>query len=240
MSQGEQRLGNPDPVFPEFSSEFARISHAVGKIDRLAYILSLDLLLEARPFFHWGYPESWIKHYVDDRRFENDPVLAYARRSGLSFDWNEIDWNEPSVRTFAEEMMSFGLSVTGFAVPIPMSNGGQVLVSFGSDMSTDDWTSFLSGHRIELELFAHHFHSRQIVRRNEERIAEAFNITPREREVMLWVANGKTSAVVSQILGISERTVRAHLDSAGRKMGVVNRTHLVAKGIAFGFIRLLD
>jgi len=59
-------------------------------------------------------------------------------------------------------------------------------------------------------------------------------LTGREREVLRWVAGGKTSWEISVILRISERTVKFHLVEASRKLNAVNRTSAVAKALARG------
>lgn len=63
-------------------------------------------------------------------------------------------------------------------------------------------------------------------------------MTAREREVLRWAADGKTSWEVSVILRISERTVKFHLIQASRKLNAVNRTAAVAKALARGLIKL--
>ena len=54
------------------------------------------------------------------------------------------------------------------------------------------------------------------------------SLTPREREVLGWVAQGKSTREISEILGIASRTVDEHVKAAGRKLGAANRTHAVA------------
>lgn len=54
-------------------------------------------------------------------------------------------------------------------------------------------------------------------------------LSARERDSLAFVADGKTTWEISVILGISEATVRFHLDNARRKLGAVNRTHAVAR-----------
>jgi DNA-binding CsgD family transcriptional regulator len=49
-------------------------------------------------------------------------------------------------------------------------------------------------------------------------------LTPREEEVLRWVAAGKTDLQVAAILGTSVRTVQKHLENAYVKLGVENRT----------------
>jgi DNA-binding NarL/FixJ family response regulator len=46
----------------------------------------------------------------------------------------------------------------------------------------------------------------------------------REIEVLTWVARGKTSAQVSELIGLSERTVDLHLESARIKLAAATRT----------------
>src|ERR1043166_8798979 len=61
-------------------------------------------------------------------------------------------------------------------------------------------------------------------------------LTLREREVLQWIAAGKSSWDVSVILGISERTVNWLISRAGRKLNAVNRTHAVVNAIRAGQI----
>jgi DNA-binding CsgD family transcriptional regulator len=50
-----------------------------------------------------------------------------------------------------------------------------------------------------------------------------FGLTPREAEVLIWVAQGKTNPEVAGILGISTYTVRTHLERVFSKLGVETR-----------------
>ena len=55
-----------------------------------------------------------------------------------------------------------------------------------------------------------------------------YALTPREIEILAWVARGKSAWEIGAILHIAKRTVDAHANSAVRKMGATNRTHAVA------------
>jgi DNA-binding NarL/FixJ family response regulator len=52
----------------------------------------------------------------------------------------------------------------------------------------------------------------------------AFGLTPREAEVMAWVAQGKSNADIGTLLEMSERTVKHHVSQCFQKMGVENRS----------------
>lgn len=51
----------------------------------------------------------------------------------------------------------------------------------------------------------------------------AWGLSPREAEVLAWVANGKTNAEIGTILRISSRTVGKHLERIYQKLGVETR-----------------
>ena len=54
-------------------------------------------------------------------------------------------------------------------------------------------------------------------------LQRAHGLTPREAEVLVWVAQGKSNADVATILGMSDKTVKQHLGVCFQKMGVESR-----------------
>jgi len=61
-------------------------------------------------------------------------------------------------------------------------------------------------------------------------------LTERELEVLRAAARGERSKEIALHLGISERTVKAHLDSVYNKLGVDSRTAAVATAIERGLL----
>ena len=59
------------------------------------------------------------------------------------------------------------------------------------------------------------------------RISDAA-LTPRETEVLSWIAKGKTNRDVADILGMSPRTVNKHLEHVFEKLGVETRAAAAA------------
>ena len=53
---------------------------------------------------------------------------------------------------------------------------------------------------------------------------QKLGLTPREAEVLLWIAHGTTNEEAATILGLSANTVRKHLEHVFQKVGVENRT----------------
>lgn len=68
----------------------------------------------------------------------------------------------------------------------------------------------------------------------EERRDEA-RLTPREREVLAWVARGKTNSEIALLLWVSPGTIRKHLENVYAKLGVNTRTAAAAS-----FLGMLD
>ena len=54
-------------------------------------------------------------------------------------------------------------------------------------------------------------------------------LNDREVETLTWVARGKTSAEIAQILGLTKRTVDFHIDNARAKLDAATRTEAVIK-----------
>ena len=86
------------------------------------------------------------------------------------------------------------------------------------------------GRQLTVRLIPDHFRDEHLLLLNEKRgdtswstLAE-YGLTPRESEVLAWVAKGKTNAEVGVILEMSDRTVQKHLEHIFQKLGVETRT----------------
>jgi DNA-binding NarL/FixJ family response regulator len=60
---------------------------------------------------------------------------------------------------------------------------------------------------------------------------QTLGLTPREAEVLCWVAQGKTNPDIAIILGMSEGTVKKHLEHIFQKMGVESRNAATLKAL---------
>jgi DNA-binding CsgD family transcriptional regulator len=89
----------------------------------------------------------------------------------------------------------------------------------------------------DLRLLMNYFHS-QILRINGVDADEEILMSARELDCLSWTAAGKTAWEASIILGISERTVRFHLNVAREKLKCATTTQAVAKAISKNLIEL--
>ncbi len=109
-----------------------------------------------------------------------------------------------------------------------------------------DWL----GSRSDVPFTAESHHVRLIVRRPRDvarpllllsevangRPAGARPLTPREREVLRWMAQGKSNAEIAAILGIAPGTAKQHVERILAKLGVENRTAAAAFAHDHGFV----
>ncbi len=72
----------------------------------------------------------------------------------------------------------------------------------------------------------------------EEQAAE--NLTEREMDVLILLAQGKTNKEIAAALMITERTVKFHISSILGKLGAGNRTEAVTIAVQKGLISLDD
>ncbi|MBN9263027.1 MAG: helix-turn-helix transcriptional regulator [Hyphomicrobium sp.] len=56
-------------------------------------------------------------------------------------------------------------------------------------------------------------------------------LSSREREVLTWTAQGKSTWDVGQILGISQQTVATHLKNSKFKLDTTTVTHTVVQAL---------
>ena len=60
---------------------------------------------------------------------------------------------------------------------------------------------------------------------------ESLGLSPREAEVLLWVAQGKSNADIGTILGLSLATVKRHMLHIFEKTGLENRSSAVLRAL---------
>jgi transcriptional regulator EpsA len=91
-------------------------------------------------------------------------------------------------------------------------------------------------HAYFFELVLAHLHL-SLLRLPDETVAAATRapveaarpLSPRETEILRWLAEGKSNYEVGCILGISAATVKNHLQRIYRTLGVSNRAHALAR-----------
>ncbi len=172
----------------------------------------------------WKVPEAWRKVYSGENFCQRDPANRQCRRSVMPYDWATVPCDpetEPHMQEVLDRARDFNVH-KGVGVPVPSPSGiiGCVWVA-GPNFDEREI------HKPVLQSLGYHvFHRlQQILGRQHDRVVR---LTGREREVLAWASEGKTSWEIGCILNLSQRTVEWHFSQACKKLGATNRLQAIA------------
>jgi LuxR family quorum sensing-dependent transcriptional regulator len=180
------------------------------------------------------WPKAWAEQYTISNYYAFDPVAPRIRERPESFTWAEI--NLSKTNKIASSIMEiaatdYGLK-HGLCMPVHGMNGYQAGVSLAGREVEDTQEA-----RAAIELVTMFAFNRLTIIKSRQPASPAI-LTPREREVMNWVAAGKTAWATSAILKISEDTVNKMVSMAMQKLNVHTRAQAVAECIRRGEIHI--
>ena len=188
-----------------------------------------------------GFPADWWQHYQDQGYIAVDPVVQHTtQRNTTPLIWQDI---EPAATPFPEsaerfmrEAHDFGLA-SGVSFPVHGQLGESAIFSLVSSWPHPRVSAHIVRAMPYGQLLAGYVHeaARRVFSSTEIALGRT-ELTARERECLLWAAEGKTTWDTAKILGIAERTVVFHLQNAARKLDVSNRAQAVARAVAQGYI----
>src|SRR5215470_974203 len=174
-------------------------------------------------------PSEFYNTYIEQRFIEICPLARQCRRTILPFEWSEAPFDperEPRTARVLSMAADFGMP-RGLTIPVPVADRAARLSAVA-----------VSGPRLDLgpaPRQAMHLMALYGFERLRDLMGQSNHkprvLTPREREVLNWVAQGKSAWEIGEILDIAKRTVDEHVQSAVRKLGAVNRTHAVALAV---------
>lgn len=185
-----------------------------------------------------NYPAEWMQKYQSEKLFLIDPVVKYVVNHQNSIFWDmfkDMDgYNSPEQKECLEHAAKFGL-VSGCS--IPCNSYGNFAVFSMANTSTKEVS------KMNEYLPFNHFYCNQLlesvlrinVTADNEVLRESFS--SRETECLFWGSEGKTAWEISQILGITERTVVFHFTNATSKLNASNRQHAISKALMYGIVK---
>lgn len=179
-----------------------------------------------------SYSDEWGEVYFENDFIEVDPVIDYSLGTNHSFTWStafqSLDTQNPKSAEFVTMANDYHLS-DGLAHLVGDRENG-TLLSLSIDRPDNQYYSQLLNH------LTPHLHEamQRITGRDNKHTSPA--LTGREREVLKWIGEGKSSWEIGVILSISERTVKYHINNVKSKLNAVNRPHAVAKALRYRII----
>lgn len=182
-----------------------------------------------------NYPLAWKSYYEENNLQLIDPTLRHARRSIAPVNWERLADDHNFTRVFADAH-EFGISQHGITVPVRGPYGDIGLVSLTRRDTADGWRRHLSQIIGDLQSTAVNLHDITMQSDTLARALRRPQLSGREREILQWIAVGKTQGDVADILSISSRTVEVHLRSAREKLWSMTTAQAVGRAIGYGFI----
>jgi DNA-binding CsgD family transcriptional regulator len=184
------------------------------------------------------YPESWRKHYDEEGYANVDPTVSHCAKTSIPIIWkNEIYKGRKEARV-RSEAKDCGL-VSGVSFPVHGSRGEAAMLSLSTSRESREAQEDIIAMMGKAQLLSCYLHEavQRIVLSKGPIPLKKINLTDREKECLLWAAEGKTGWEIANIIRISERTVTFHLQNAVQKLGVVNRQQAISRALSMGLIQ---
>jgi DNA-binding CsgD family transcriptional regulator len=182
-----------------------------------------------------SYPQKWQSHYLKNGYDRIDPVLRACATGVLPVEWSRVKNNDEESRDFFGEAETFGVGRFGLTIPIRGPHDEFALFSVAANTSEREWDAIRHHHVPSLLLLSFHFHEWIRLSKTHGTIAVP-TLSRREAECLRWISEGKSLWEISTILGVSERTIRFHLDNVRIKLDAVNTMQAAAKAISLGLL----
>ncbi|HLO92891.1 MAG TPA: LuxR family transcriptional regulator [Burkholderiaceae bacterium] len=184
-----------------------------------------------------NYPETWVNHYVDRDYFNKDPVIRHARNTVAPYRWSELSVQGDREQIILQEACDAGLH-QGLAIPIHEPWGKIFLTTLATQQEEASMTQDPAQVRTQAHVLAVVFHARYSALAGQQAQDPLIGLTPRESECLEWVAQGKSSWDIGQLMAVSEHTVNFHLKNAMRKFDTASRVTAAVRAASLGLIHL--
>ena len=188
-------------------------------------------------FIRSCYPEVWRKHYDAEGYANIDPTVSHCARTAIPIIWkNEIFKGRKEARV-RSEAKDCGL-VSGASFSVHGGRGESAMLSLATSRESREAQNDIVAMMGQAQLLTCYLHEavQRIVLSKGPVPLKKINLTDREKECLLWAAEGKTGWEIANIVNISERTVTFHLQNAAQKLGVVNRRQAISRALSMGLI----
>ncbi|RBP15882.1 LuxR family quorum sensing-dependent transcriptional regulator [Roseiarcus fermentans] len=178
------------------------------------------------------YPPEWQARYLCRHYKYHDPVVTLAHDAREPYSWGHAGFLSAygkGARRVFDEATEFRI-LEGCAVPTAGVAGDAGV--FGVTLShRGQARQMLRDRDDQIQLFAADFHAAAVrIAYGPERKAR-LELSPRQREVLAWTAEGLSSEATAERIGITASAVNYHLTAVCRKLGAANKVQAVALAI---------
>ena len=185
---------------------------------------------------------AWLKEYSNSKYQKIDPRIKECEATKLPVLWNIDNRYLHDLPKESKDMMSNAYDHnirSGVSIPFyfPVSISGLFTLGLNSDLHMGEKS--LKHLQIVTPYISYlgSYINQAIIRiLNLEKNHQKDALTPREKECLCWLADGKTASEAASNLFISESTVKFHCKNSMRKLRAKNTSQAVATAIIMGYI----
>ncbi len=219
---------------------FAALRRQIDRLgfERFTYWLLWPADGPRKPFCITSYPADWARYYLEQGYASHDMVGRHSAQTIRPFLWRELS-HLPHLTTAQRLVFNEGTEAglkAGGSVPIHGPGTAIATFSVANNMAEEEFTKLFLTRRHEIQLIASYAHERILALGMQNPPSPTAKLTPREIEILTWTARGKTRWEISEILTISEHTVKDHLEHACAKLDASNKSHATAIALIHGLI----
>lgn len=178
------------------------------------------------------YPKEWVQHYQRRDYALTDPVHRAAFFQSAPYRWHDIIDLTKADHRFLGEASEAGLPA-GLSVPVHQSDGSILLFNLAGPLHSVN--SAINSRLACLMSAQFNFELHRLGLIHSRRAARL--LTPCQIECLTWVARGKTSAEIGEILGCSHYTVDYHVKKAMEALNICGRTAAAVHAAVQGLIK---
>lgn len=177
-----------------------------------------------------NYPGAWVDHYARQCYLYSDPSVIHGKKSQVPLLWSREAFS--SNLALWSDVQDQGIRAGWAQSSLESSGAGSMLTLCRcEDTLNGDELQRKESQMRWLVQVAHVSLSRAIWSHDAQSPAD---LTPREREVLQWTADGKSAQDIADILTLSKSAVDFHLANSIRKLKVPNKTAAVARAALQG------
>ncbi|ERX65915.1 regulatory protein rhlR [Pseudomonas aeruginosa X24509] len=169
---------------------------------------------------HGTYPKAWLERYQMQNYGAVDPAILNGLRSSEMVVWSDSLFDQS--RMLWNEARDWGLCV-GATLPIRAPNNLLSVLSVARDQQ--NISSFEREEiRLRLRCMIELLTQKLTDLEHPMLMSNPVCLSHREREILQWTADGKSSGEIAIILSISESTVNFHHKNIQKKFDAPNKT----------------
>lgn len=183
-------------------------------------------------------PADYMEAYVGGDLFKSAPMVKWSLENVGAASWKQISQTSDGLTEAQQQVVEFNHAhnvTAGYTISFPPVNHRthSALALIASEgQSQDDVDLLWASHGQRIEILCNSFQLKLLTLPYDQ----TRSLTSRQREVLEWVGDGKTTQDIAVIMGLTAATVEKHMRLAREAMDVDTTAQAVLKAAFYNQI----